>query len=248
MRLPAIQGVIRRRLLVNYRADPAVISSFLPSPFIPKLHNGWSIVGICLIHLEDIRPVGLPGFLGLSSENAAHRISVNWEDNSGTKDGVFIPRRDTSSSLNHFAGGRLFPGEHHLARFTVTDDQKQVRLSIRSEDTSLSVNVAGFETDSLPNTSVFRNLPSASDFFSSGSIGYSVTSDCFRFDGIRLETDRWDVTPFEVTRVESSFFDDTKHFPSGSIEFDHALIMRDIAHRWLQEPEIKDKSRTERCS
>jgi len=35
MRLPVIHGLIRRRLLVNFRVDAEVMSRFLPSPFRP---------------------------------------------------------------------------------------------------------------------------------------------------------------------------------------------------------------------
>jgi hypothetical protein len=51
-----------------------------------------------------------------------------------------------------------------------------------------------------------------------------------------LETHRWQVTPLEVKHVASSFFDDPSIFPAGSANFDHALIMRDIPHDWLEEP------------
>jgi hypothetical protein len=76
MRIPVIKGIIKRRLLVNFRADRAVVQRILPQPFRPKLHGEHSLVGICLIRLEHIRPSGLPGALGLASENAAHRIAV----------------------------------------------------------------------------------------------------------------------------------------------------------------------------
>src|SRR5438034_11137943 len=106
MRIPVIKGTIKRRLLVNFRADPAAVQRIRPKPFRPKLHRGFSLVGICLIRLEQIRPAALPGVLGLSSENAAHRITVEWTDAAGTqREGVFIPRRDTSSLLNRLAGG-----------------------------------------------------------------------------------------------------------------------------------------------
>jgi hypothetical protein len=36
----------------------------------------------------------------------------------------------------------------------------------------------------------------------------------------------------EVERVRSSFFDDKSLFPEGSIEFDCALLMRNIEHEW----------------
>jgi hypothetical protein len=78
MRLPVIQGVIRRRLLVNFRVDPRVMQAQLPTRFRPKLHGAHAIAGICLIRLEAIRPRLVPKFLGLASENAAHRIAVRW--------------------------------------------------------------------------------------------------------------------------------------------------------------------------
>ena len=60
MRIPVIKGTIKRRLLVNFRADPTVVQRILPSLFRPKLHEGHAIVGICLIRLEQVRPRGLP--------------------------------------------------------------------------------------------------------------------------------------------------------------------------------------------
>jgi Uncharacterized conserved protein (COG2071) len=120
---------------VNFRVDPAVMQCLLPAPFRPKLHAGYAIAGICLIRLEQIRPKGLPPFMGVASENAAHRIAVLWEDPSGeTREGVYIPRRDTNSLLNHLAGGRIFPGEHQHADFDVTDNGSQISMSIRARD------------------------------------------------------------------------------------------------------------------
>ncbi|MES2463936.1 MAG: hypothetical protein V4671_25480, partial [Armatimonadota bacterium] len=102
MNIPVLKGTIGRRILVNFRADPDVVQAKLPVPFRPKLHKGEAIVGVCLIRLENIRPASCSLPIGFSSENAAHRIAVLWDDNEGkTQEGVFIPRRDTGSLLNH---------------------------------------------------------------------------------------------------------------------------------------------------
>src|SRR5262245_11156318 len=233
MRIPVIKGTIKRRLLVNFRADPTVVQRFLPQPFRPKLHNGYSLVGICLIRLEQIRPAGLPRVLGLSSENAAHRIAVDWTDEAGVpREGVFIPRRDTGSFLNRVAGGRVFPGEHHAARFTVKDDGRHIDFAMESLDREVSVRVIGEDSEKLPASSCFASLTDASGYFEGGSLGYSVTRDAGRLDGLRLRTLEWRVSALAVSSVQSSFFADKKRFPEGSIEFDHALIMRDLLHEW----------------
>src|SRR5215469_18843154 len=80
MQIPTLFGVIKRRFLINFRVQPEVMKGILPPPFELKLHRGYAIAGICLIRLESIRPWGLPGFIGLSGENAAHRVAVQWFD------------------------------------------------------------------------------------------------------------------------------------------------------------------------
>lgn len=233
MRLPIIQGTIKRRLLVNFRADPAVVQRVLPGPFRPKLQRGYAIVGVCLIRLEKIRPRCVPGLLGLSSENAAHRIAVEWRDKAGPlREGVFIPRRDTGSLLSRVAGGRVFPGEHHPARFTVIDDGCRVDFSMLSVDETVSVKVLGGDADTLPAASCFGSLAEASAFFEGGSLGYSVTQDAGRLDGLHLRTGDWRVRALAVSEVRSTYFEDQRVYPPGTVEFDHALIMRDLPHEW----------------
>ena len=78
MQFPAMRGIIDRRILANFRVDPDVLAKVLPCPFRPKLVNGKGIAGICLIRLKQIRPRFVPAFMGISSENAAHRIAVEW--------------------------------------------------------------------------------------------------------------------------------------------------------------------------
>ena len=156
MRLPVIQGVIRRRILVNFRVDPDVMQAQLPPRFRPKLHRGRSIAGICLIRLESVRPRLVPRALGFSSENAAHRVAVHWQADGTEKEGVFIPRRDTGSAINHLAGGRVFPGEHHRARFAVRDSANAIDLSMQSVDGEVSVGIRGRTASHLPSSSSAR--------------------------------------------------------------------------------------------
>ena len=238
MRIPKVHGVIRRRLLVNFRIDPDVAQQQIPRPFRPKLHAGYAIGGICLIRLENIRPKRFPGILGLSSENAAHRFAVVWDDAGDEKEGVYIRRRDSGSLLNHLAGGRLFPGEHHRAHFDIVDKGESVQLQMRSSDGSVSLSVAATAVGDFPSGSIFESLGAASAFFEPGSLGYSEIAGRRKLDGIVLHTKNWTVQPLRIESVESSYFADQSRFPAGSIAFDCALIMRDIAHEWHSAAEM----------
>lgn len=232
MPLPNIRGVIDRRLLVNYRADPEVVAKLLPEPFRPQTFDGHAIVGICLIRLRGIRPRFVPAWAGLGSENAAHRIAVKWDGAAGEQVGVYIPRRDTSSCLNVLAGGRLFPGIHHRARFEVDEQPERLQIAMRSRDGETNLRVVGHPAGELPVSSIFGSLARSSEFFAGGSLGWSATSDATLHQGLELRCEQWSVTALAIDTVESNFFDNPQRFPAGSLTFDHALLMRDIAHTW----------------
>lgn len=238
MQFPTMRGIIDRRILANFRVDPDVLAKVLPCPFRPKLVNGKGIAGICLIRLKQIRPRFVPAFMGISSENAAHRIAVEWDQNGETKEGVYIPRRDTSSRLNTLVGGRLFPGVHHHARFQVREQDDQYSVVLDSDDDDTHVAVEGRVVSDLPDDSVFGSIRVASDFFEGGSLGYSATHTAGEYDGLELRTVSWEVLPLSAERVESSFFENRTLFPAGSAEFDCALLMRNIRHEWHGRPSL----------
>jgi hypothetical protein len=239
MLLPSIQGVIKRRLLVNFRVEPKVVQRLLPAGLTPKLQGDYAVAGICLIRLEQIRPALMPLRLGFSAENAAHRVAVVWKDSDGVdREGVYIPMRHTDSTLVLLMGGRLFPGLHQRAAFEVDDRAGNIDISIRSATGDMQVTLIGKSADQLPKDSGFPSLSAASEFFRGGSVGYSPGRDRGRLEGLRLVSPKWRVDPLSISDVYSSWLSDSARFPTGTCQFDCALVMRDIAHRWVVAPDL----------
>ncbi len=165
--------------------------------------------------LEAASPALLPAALGFSSENAAHRIAVEWEHEGKLHQGVYVPRRDTSSRFNVLLGGRLFPGMHHHAKFEVVERADAYRLALRSDDGQTRLSVRARLAPTLPAGSVFRSLREASEFFREGSVGFSPGLAAGHFDGLELRTLDWSMQPLAVEAVESSFFNDPQRFSAG---------------------------------
>jgi hypothetical protein len=117
----AVRGTIRRRVLVNAVVDPDEAAARLPPGLRPHVTEAGTIVGCCLLEIEGVRPAWAPTIVGRSLRAAAHRISAEWEDASGTTvTGVFVPLRHTDSRLAVAAGGRWFPGVHARSRLDVS--------------------------------------------------------------------------------------------------------------------------------
>jgi hypothetical protein len=225
-------SVVERRLLVNYRVAPEVAARLLPAPLRPQEVGGWAVAGICLIRLGRLRPEWMPGWSGMRSENAAHRIAVEWDGPQGRETGVYIPRRDSASILNVLAGGHLFPGEHHGARFDIRESAQDLHVAFTSTDGKTRVAVDVRTAQHLQGSILFADLQEASAFFRRGAVGFSATRNGRRLDALELRTDCWRVEPLEVRTVHSSFFDDRLQFPPGSAKLDCALLMRNVPVTW----------------
>ncbi|HEY1377679.1 MAG TPA: DUF2071 domain-containing protein [Gemmataceae bacterium] len=232
MPIPVLRGVIDRRILVNYRVEPAVLGRLLPTTFRPQLVRGWGVAGICLIRLRRVRPRWLPLPVGLASENAAHRIAVEWDDGGAVRTGVYILRRETTSRLSALAGGPLFPGVHRRADFRVAEGDGRYAVTVADRAGRSLIEVRGRAANDWPAGSVFDSLAEASAFFAAGSVGYSPARRAGDFEGLELRTAGWDVRPLAVEHVASAVFDDPIVFAPGSVEFDSALVMHDVAHEW----------------
>lgn len=230
----SVACTIERRLLLNYRIDPEALERHLPAPFRPQLVSGWAVGGVCLIRLGGLRPAHFPQAIGLTTENAAHRFAVAWDDDGGSRVGVFIPRRDTDSRLTALAGDRVFPGIHRLARFGVHDDGPSLRITVAARDGGVGLSVVAHESADL-GSQLFGSPEDAIDFFRRGALGYSPSGPERSLTGVRLDCQRWDARPVGVDSMTSSLFEDEKLFPKGSCTLDCGLVIRDLPARWIAE-------------
>ncbi len=173
--LPILEGIIARRILVNYRADPAIVAPLVPAPLEVISQRGLAVVGVCFIRLEKLRPKGFPGSVGVSSENMAHRIAIRFPDQGEMKEGVFIWRRDTDQRLMSLLGGRLFPGVHHAADFKVSQTPEDLRMHVTTKNGEADVQLqARFGAD-WESSRLFPKFEEAVQFFKKGDCGFSCS-------------------------------------------------------------------------
>ncbi|XYI00999.1 hypothetical protein ACMHYB_15105 [Sorangium sp. So ce1128] len=178
--------------------------------------------------------------IGVRSENAAHRFAVEWgsANENERREGVYIPRRHTSSWMNRAAGGRLFPGVHRGATFHVSEQGDHFSVAMASDDGLSCVSVEARVARAVPKASVFASLEEATSFFEAGSVGLSDARRPGEYDALRLRCPTFRLTPLDVERVSSSFFDDRSLFPEGSVRYDSAFLMRGVEHEWRGLPSV----------
>lgn len=218
----SVRAHLRRRLLVSYRLDPEVAVSLLPSGFRPQIVRGSALAGVCVLGLESIRPTWIRRRIGLRSENAAHRIAVEWDGESGVETGVFIVERHSSAWHPVLFGGRFFPGVHRRARFTTDESGDRYAMTMDAGDHSLTADV---EVGGEWSSSFFDSVDAASAFYRAGRIGWSLGHDGQSVEPVALAAEGWSVEGARLRALTSSFFDG---LPAGSAEFDSVVVMRDL--------------------
>ena len=162
---------------------------------------------------------------------------MEWEEHGVYREGVYIPRRDTSSQFNIVVGGKLFPSIHYHATFQIAEGDGAFSVRMVSDDGETSVAIEACLASDLPEGSIFTSLEEASAFFEHGLMGYSESRKAGELDSLELQCNTWKVEPLQVISAQSSFFDDPQQFPAGSAQLDCALLMRAIRHEWhVHEP------------
>lgn len=230
--LPTLEGIIARRVLLNFRADPEVVRALVPAPLEVVVHRDAAVVGVCLIRLSQLRPKGLPGFVGIASESMAHRVAIRCVAPEGPRDGVFIWQRHSDNALLALLGGRAFPGVHHRARFHAVEGDEGLAVEAFTGRSGADVSVAARHVRAFSPTPLFPTLEEASGFFAKGDCGFSCALDGRRLEAMRLRTLEWTMTPLAASEARAAFFEDGRRFPKGSVTFDSAVVMRGIPHEW----------------
>ncbi|MDQ4212599.1 DUF2071 domain-containing protein [Microbacterium sp. ASV81] len=221
-----LRAQVRRRLLISYRVNPDVAQTLIPEPFRPQIVDGSAVAGVCMIGLQSVRPGWIRPRLGLRSENVAHRIAVEWDEDGVTRSGVYIVERHSSSLLPVLAGGRLFPGVQKRARFTLDETTSRFRVAMSARGIRVAVDV---ELGGPWNSSLFSTVEEASSFHEHGAVGWSPRRDGRGVEPLELTSTDWMVEPGRVISVQSSFFD---QLPEGAAVLDSVVVMRDLPFFW----------------
>jgi hypothetical protein len=129
-------------------------------------------------------------------------------------------------------GGRLFPGVHGAAHFTVQDEPDRLQMDVTTADHSADVRFSARRSRDWTATTSFSSFDEVSEFFRKGDCGFSCSLEGDRLEGLQLKTLRWQMEPLALDFHECAFYNDTTRFSSGSISFDSALLMRGVPHEW----------------
>lgn len=236
-----------RRILLNFRIDQDIAREILPSVFRPRLCQRYAIGGICLIQFGDLDGNFLPIWMGPGTNTASYRFAVTWEQDGETRFGNYVPRRESNSFLYRSLGDKAFPPVFNRSCFRMSEEGGRVHLRVEGIDDGSEIEFHGQQVEEMTSNSVFGCVEDAVEFFSKNTLSYfpNYTDALFygrettgTYHGVELRIPEWSLQPMKIEMIASSFVDNRRIFPPGSIEIDSAFIMRNVAHTWIDQPDL----------
>jgi hypothetical protein len=158
--------------------------------------------------------------------------------------GVYVLRRHTESRLVALLGSPLFAGEHRLARFDVEEDERHLRLEVRTEDGSADVAAEIDWGASFQPTPSFPTLAGAQRFFQECELGFTAGRPERVLETVQLRPVPARLESVRLRQVRARFFENEKVFPDSSVTVDAAFAMRSQPYEWVvvrEQPEILEE-------
>jgi len=171
-----MRGLVRRRFLINYPVEPALLEPFVPPGGELSLHQGKAWLSDCFVHISHMRPSVMPPGLGMSFHYLIHRTRARLPFPDGKKrEAVLVLDPTIDSRLLKTFGSAMTGVPFKRRPIEFVTDGSAWRLGVRDGKELIyeaMIRGSSFGTD-MPTNSPFADLSSADEFLLGVSYGGS---------------------------------------------------------------------------
>lgn len=230
-----IQAFFRVSLVLTYAYPEDILRPLLPPGLTLDTYEGHGFLAIALVQTEDLRPVGLPAFLGRNFFLSGYRIFSRYKRQDGrVLRGLRILRSD-ADRYSMVVSGNLLTHYHYrkcTARTQRNIDELTIDIRTPNAEADLSVRaIIGKSAEIPPAGSPFPDLRVARRF--AGPLPFTFdyeheTGNMVIIEGVR---DNWNPKPVEVEVLRCSFLE-RPPYNASSTRLANAFFIENIPYRW----------------
>jgi uncharacterized protein YqjF (DUF2071 family) len=171
-----MQGIVRRRFLINYPVEPSLLEPFVPPGGELSLHQGKAWLSDCFVHISNMRPSWVPRALGITFHYLIHRTRAVLPFPDGKKrEAVLVLDPSMDSRLLNVFGAPMTGVPFKRRPIDFVTDGSAWRLGVRQGKGLIyeaMIRGSSFGTE-MPTNSPFSSLSQADDFLLGVSYGGS---------------------------------------------------------------------------
>lgn len=226
----AVEAFFKSSVVITYAVPKKELESLIPESLtLDTFQDDWAFVAVAIVDTKDLRPKGLPAFMGNDFILIGYRVFVRYTDSRGRRlRGLYILGSQTNKKKMQVMGN-LFT--HY--NYTTTDIsfiKKKDNIIIHSDKSAIHIEIlTTTENIKLPVTSPFSDWKEARRF--AGPLPFtftynSETKEVLIIEGVR---ENWTPKPVEVVICNVGFLNE-RNFKGAILA--NAFIVDDIPYCW----------------
>lgn len=225
----AVEAYFKSSIVLTFSVDSDQLISLIPECLSLDTFNGHAFIALAMVQTQDLRPKGLPVFLGSDFFLIGFRIFVRYQSNEGRNlRGLYILKSETDKQRMKVFGN-IFTNYNYTTIDVKTDDFVGYS-TISSEKSGLYIQIKNnSEKIDLPDNSPFSSWKEARRF--AGPLPFTFTynpksKSVLIIEGVRQN---WQPMPVGINSYKVPFLD---RLNLDGIRLASAFKVSDVFYQW----------------
>lgn len=227
----AVEAFFESSLVFTFAIPKEEIQSLIPECLVlDTFQDKWAFIAVAMVQTKELRPKGLPKFMGNNFFLIGYRVFVRYTNKVGKSlRGLYILKSETDKRKMEFLGN-IFTQYN----YTTTDINQTIQNGIKeisSKKSGFKIQIENSQNEdiSLPGSSPFTNWKEARRF--AGPLPFTFTYNKAKkavliIEGVR---ENWKPSPVKVINYNFDFLNNMK---INEVTLANAFIIKDIPYYW----------------
>jgi uncharacterized protein YqjF (DUF2071 family) len=227
----AVEAFFKSSLVLTFAVPKENIQHLIPECLqLDTFNDKWAFIAVAMVQTKDLRPKGLPKFLGNDFFLIGYRVFVRFTNQAGKNlRGLYILKSETDKRKMEFFGNIFTHYNYNTTDIIQKKQNDRLEISSTKSNFKISIENSNNENISLPENSPFTEWKEARRF--AGPLPFTFTYNSTKKEVLIIEgvRENWKPKPVRVLQYDFSFLTDLK---IGEIKLANAFIIESIPYYW----------------
>lgn len=226
----AVEAFFESSLVLTFALPKEQLQHLIPECLQLDIYQDkWAFVAVAMVQTKNLRPKGIPEFMGNDFFLIGYRVFVRYTTSAGkTLRGLYILKSETDKKKMEIMGN-IFT-HYNYSTTDILHIETSLIETISSSNSNFTVSIDKKEENtSLPEHSPFSNWKEARRY--AGPLPFTFTYNKAKKEVLIIEGVRQNWTPLPV-KVVNYDFDFLRKINLGNAVLANAFVIRNIPYLW----------------
>ena len=216
--------------VLTFAVPKEELESYIPECLsLDTFQDKWAFIAVAMVQTKDLRPKGMPRFLGNNFFLIGYRIFVRYVTNAGKRlRGLYIIKSETDKKKMEFFGNIFTHYNYTTTDIDVSEYQDHKCISSKKSNFRLDIETTKDHVE-LPESSPFNEWKEARRF--AGPLPFTFTFDkasetVLIIEGVRQN---WKPKPIHISSYQVEFLD---NLGLKNLVLANAFEITDVPYYW----------------